>query len=261
MSDSCCHHGNNEAAPRQVLGLVKKNWKLEDLRQFLAHHNVPYCTRGTKNDLMRLLERLSLERGLTIEDRRRLQGVLRTRASRPSKRARRIVAIIVPQVRTVAVTPGMRHQSPAEVQTEPHLLLQPHTEPGPEPESGPQTGSGSQVEEAPNVIIINDSAVGDEIHCSICMEKCGEDQIPSRPVTAACNHDRDICLACLKQSISIQFEVKMWNQLCCPCCAQLLSHKDVKDFGDPVIFERYKHPLAHLIVLHRHTHRLARLAP
>lgn len=251
MPTSCCHHVDNEEAPRQVLGLGKKAWKLEQLRQILAHYRVPYCKRGTKDDLLRLLQRLSHESGLTIQDRRAILEVLRTRAPPPSSRWRRVVAIMVPPVRPAAVvpavrpaamTPVMRPQAMTEVELEPHIE--------PEPD----------MEREPDVVIIDDSAEESGMECSICMEKCSEDQIPSRRVTAGCNHDRDVCIACVRQSISAQFQVKMWNQLSCPCCAQLLRHEDVKEFGDPVIFERYESLLSSLGFSNPHMSCLCNIA-
>lgn len=247
--NACSQHQNNEPAPRQVLGLVKKTWKLEQLRQILALYNVQFCKRGTKDDLLRLLERLSNERGLTREDRRRLLRVPTTRASRPYNHTRRAVAVIVPQPRPLPSAPMLtaarvtsRMRSQHAVEPQPNVAIERQTEPQrrAESESEPEVNTEGDV----------DVVEGAEIVCSICTETCSNDQIPPRRVTAGCRHDRDICLACLRRSISAQLDVKRWHELSCPCCEQSLGHKDVKDFGDPMVFERYAPLSIPFVILH-----------
>ncbi len=77
-----------------------------------------------------------------------------------------------------------------------------------------------------------------QIQCAICMDEGGVERFPRRRISALCKHEPNACLSCLSRSISTQFEVKMWDQISCPCCGELLAFDDIKLFGDVASAER-----------------------
>lgn len=231
MSEPCCacHRSNDEAVPSQVLGRSKSTWRSDELRQFFRLYGVSCCKRGTKDDLMLGLTQLSRERGLTIRSSRRILRLMRRGVPCHEIRERMGIASMASPYRPITEASKARPQQAVK----PKL----------------------QMKEEINII---EKA---EIECSICTETCSNDQIPPRRVTAGCHHSRYVCLACIRHSISTQLEVKMWHQLSCPCCEQLLSHQDVKDFGDPTVFERYEFSfVVHFMSLHFHKPPFCHLA-
>ena len=44
-----CQHSHNEDAPRQVLGLVKKTWKITELKGILDHYGIKILYGGCLN--------------------------------------------------------------------------------------------------------------------------------------------------------------------------------------------------------------------
>ena len=199
-----CQHWHNEDAPRQVLGLDLKKWTIAGLKGLLDHYGRPHCRSANKGELFIILGRLSQERGLTVEDRREFfktwQPVPRLPVIRPNTPLREIRGR---QQIAVVISP-VRHPAVA------------------------------------NAVECRNLDCSNEMECSICMESCNEGQIPSRRITALCTHEGDVCLSCISRGISSQFETKMWDQIGCPWCGQLLSHSDVKAFADPAIFDRYQ---------------------
>lgn len=74
--------------------------------------------------------------------------------------------------------------------------------------------------------------------CSVCLETLNARLFPKRKITASCTHGANVCLGCIRQSISSQFTSKLWDQISCPSCNERLEHHDVKLFAEPTIFER-----------------------
>ena len=70
-----------------------------------------------------------------------------------------------------------------------------------------------------------------ELECTVCMETKENFEFPQRKVTSGCNHDVDVCTACLVESIDIQFTGKMWDRIACPSCGVRLEPEDVNKFG------------------------------
>ena len=80
------------------------------------------------------------------------------------------------------------------------------------------------------------------IDCTVCLESLEASAFSERNITAACNHEPNVCLACLAKSITAQFTSKIWDHIDCPACGQRLDFMDVKAFADPVVFERQVRP-------------------
>lgn len=74
--------------------------------------------------------------------------------------------------------------------------------------------------------------------CPICNEQRRLALYPERRITQACEHEPEICLSCIKQSISAQMTSVTWDQLACPLCPALLSHGDMKAWAENNDFDR-----------------------
>ena len=76
------------------------------------------------------------------------------------------------------------------------------------------------------------------LDCVVCFEGLGPKNAPQRKIASACDHEANVCLSCLSQSIATQFASKVWDQINCPSCSARLEHQDVRAFADAEVFER-----------------------
>ena len=70
--------------------------------------------------------------------------------------------------------------------------------------------------------------------CLVCFENLDASNTPRRRVTSSCNHEPNVCLTCLCQSIIAQFTGKLWDQIDCPTCSARLGyegHQDICGLG------------------------------
>ncbi len=77
------------------------------------------------------------------------------------------------------------------------------------------------------------------LDCVVCFEGLGPTNAPQRKIASACDHEANVCLSCLSQSIATQFASKVWDQINCPSCSARLEHQDVRAFADAEVFERW----------------------
>ena len=75
--------------------------------------------------------------------------------------------------------------------------------------------------------------------CQICYETPPGPSFPQRAPSSKCEHDANVCLACLASSITQQMDQKIWDQIACPVCPERLGFFDVKEFADIATFEKY----------------------
>lgn len=82
----------------------------------------------------------------------------------------------------------------------------------------------------------------EEIECPICLEDYPRSRFPKRDtITDLCDHPDKACLSCLDSSISAIIERGALHILACPICPQKLSHRDIKEYANPAVYERYKY--------------------
>ena len=74
--------------------------------------------------------------------------------------------------------------------------------------------------------------------CPICTEQESLFNFPQRRITSTCTHRPNICLQCVSKSVQVQMEVKMWDQLVCPLCPELLTYSDMKAWANSDDFRR-----------------------
>ena len=75
--------------------------------------------------------------------------------------------------------------------------------------------------------------------CSVCTEPLSSTNQPTRPISAACTHQNDVCRDCVTRAISSQFTMRTWDSLSCPGCGVQLAYNDIQAFADPEEFQRY----------------------
>lgn len=83
---------------------------------------------------------------------------------------------------------------------------------------------------------------GEEIECPICLEEYPPSRFPKRStITTSCDHPDKACLSCLDSSIAAIIERGALHLLACPICPQRLSRRDVKEYANQAVYERYKY--------------------
>ncbi|KAG6365718.1 hypothetical protein INS49_007329 [Diaporthe citri] len=83
---------------------------------------------------------------------------------------------------------------------------------------------------------------GEEIECPICLEDYPRSRFPKHPtITKFCDHPDKACLNCLDSSIAAIVERGALHLLACPICPQRLSRRDVKEYANRAVYERYKY--------------------
>lgn len=83
---------------------------------------------------------------------------------------------------------------------------------------------------------------GEEIECPICLEEYPRSRFPRRStITDFCDHPDKACLNCLDASITAIIERGALHLLACPICPQRLSRRDIKEYANRAVYERYKY--------------------
>lgn len=75
--------------------------------------------------------------------------------------------------------------------------------------------------------------------CAICSETKSLSFFPRVPVSRACHHSPNTCLACIRTSIRVDFETRQWNHIHCPECREVLDYHDVQRYADLETFYRF----------------------
>lgn len=80
------------------------------------------------------------------------------------------------------------------------------------------------------------------IECPICLEEYPPSGFPKRAtITELCDHPDKSCLQCLDSSITTIIQTGALHILACPICPQKLTTKDVKEYANKKVYERYKY--------------------
>lgn len=80
------------------------------------------------------------------------------------------------------------------------------------------------------------------IECPICLEEYPPSGFPKRAtITELCDHPDKSCLQCLDSSITTIIQTGALHILACPICPQKLTTRDVKEYANKKVYERYKY--------------------
>ena len=80
---------------------------------------------------------------------------------------------------------------------------------------------------------------GDQ-ECAVCTDTMAVAMFPGASVTKSCDHPPTTCLDCVAASIKSDLGNKLWNEIRCPECGELLEYDDVQRYADPETRERYE---------------------
>ncbi|KAK7442393.1 hypothetical protein CaCOL14_001213 [Colletotrichum acutatum] len=82
--------------------------------------------------------------------------------------------------------------------------------------------------------------LGGSRECPICAETRDISSFPVLSVTPTCNHPPEACLECLQMSIKSDLNSKLWTEIQCPECRELLEYVDIQKYADEETFARYE---------------------
>ncbi|KAK3320533.1 hypothetical protein B0T19DRAFT_444367 [Cercophora scortea] len=86
---------------------------------------------------------------------------------------------------------------------------------------------------------LTDIVDGDR-ECIVCTETKNVRDFPKAAVTNKCAHAPSTCLQCVATSIKTDLNNRVWNEIKCPECREVLQYDDVQRFADPETKERYQ---------------------
>ncbi|KAL7927805.1 hypothetical protein ACQKWADRAFT_277901 [Trichoderma austrokoningii] len=86
----------------------------------------------------------------------------------------------------------------------------------------------------------SDREDGDDRDCLVCADTKEEILFPRFSPTASCAHSPNTCLECLERSIRSDLSGKIWTDIRCPECRQLLDYTDIQRYADEETFKRYE---------------------
>ncbi|KAL7941676.1 hypothetical protein V8C42DRAFT_334447 [Trichoderma barbatum] len=76
--------------------------------------------------------------------------------------------------------------------------------------------------------------------CLICTDTKEDILFPRFSPTASCTHAPTACLECLERSIRSDLTSKIWTDIRCPECRELLDYTDIQRYADGETFKRYE---------------------
>ncbi|KAI8263521.1 hypothetical protein K4K53_008131 [Colletotrichum sp. SAR 10_77] len=82
--------------------------------------------------------------------------------------------------------------------------------------------------------------LGGSRECPICAETREASDFPILSVTSMCTHPPEACLECLQMSIRSDLNSKLWTEIRCPECRELLEYVDIQKYADEETFARYE---------------------
>ncbi|KAF4980603.1 hypothetical protein FZEAL_3416 [Fusarium zealandicum] len=84
------------------------------------------------------------------------------------------------------------------------------------------------------------STVTGELECVVCADIKGVNAFPRFSVTASCTHAPGTCLDCVQLSIESDLSSKLWTEIRCPECRELLEYADIQRYANKQTFARYE---------------------
>ena len=74
--------------------------------------------------------------------------------------------------------------------------------------------------------------------CVICAETKPPHEFPSSTITSSCDHPTASCLDCIKTSIKVDLDSKIWTEIRCLECDVALDYLDIQKYADDETFSR-----------------------
>ena len=218
--------------PTNILGWSYFTWSRPRIQLILDHYQWEYSTiERTKLNLMHELHLLVQEYDLVITDRKAIfrNHKMNWILPKPKRRVRSVPHTTLPdwQAFVFQVRQAEFRQAVVPIEIGPHRT---------------RAGTSYRPAVTPHAIGTTSSLPNANsalpATCAICFEPLNLQNKPERKITPSCLHDPDVCRSCLATSISTQLDGKVWHQIECPSCDQLLGFQDMKAFADSAVFER-----------------------
>ncbi|KAF5663420.1 heat shock 70 kDa 12A [Fusarium heterosporum] len=84
------------------------------------------------------------------------------------------------------------------------------------------------------------STVVGDLECIVCADTKHVDAFPRFSVTATCAHPPSTCLDCIQLSIESDLSSKLWTEIRCPECRELLEYADIQRYANQQTFTKYE---------------------
>ncbi|KAM0343649.1 hypothetical protein ACHAPU_008401 [Fusarium lateritium] len=84
------------------------------------------------------------------------------------------------------------------------------------------------------------STVVGDLECVVCVDTKHVDAFPRFSVTATCAHSPSTCLDCVQLSIESDLSTKLWTEIRCPECRELLEYADIQRYANQQTFTKYE---------------------
>ncbi|KAH7156957.1 hypothetical protein EDB81DRAFT_881251 [Dactylonectria macrodidyma] len=98
--------------------------------------------------------------------------------------------------------------------------------------------------DTPDVIVtrrrVPATAVVGDLDCVVCTETKATGSFPRFSITGSCTHPPTTCLECIQLSIESDLSSKLWTEIRCPECRELLEYADIQRFANKQTFVRYE---------------------
>jgi hypothetical protein len=84
------------------------------------------------------------------------------------------------------------------------------------------------------------SAVTGDLECAVCADTKHVDAFPRFSIAATCTHPPSTCLDCIQLSIESDLSSKLWTEIRCPECRELLEYADIQRYANKQTFTKYE---------------------
>ncbi|XEV06283.1 hypothetical protein FSHL1_011570 [Fusarium sambucinum] len=84
------------------------------------------------------------------------------------------------------------------------------------------------------------STVTGDLDCAVCADTKHVDAFPRFSIAATCTHPPSTCLDCIQLSIESDLNSKLWTEIRCPECRELLEYADIQRYANKQTFTKYE---------------------
>ncbi|KAH6966264.1 hypothetical protein EDB82DRAFT_515332 [Fusarium venenatum] len=84
------------------------------------------------------------------------------------------------------------------------------------------------------------STVTGDLDCVVCADTKHVDAFPRFSIAATCTHPPSTCLDCIQLSIESDLNSKLWTEIRCPECRELLEYADIQRYANKQTFTKYE---------------------
>ncbi|KAK7422126.1 hypothetical protein QQX98_001869 [Neonectria punicea] len=79
-----------------------------------------------------------------------------------------------------------------------------------------------------------------DLECVVCTDNKSVELFPRFSITGSCGHPPNTCLECVQLSIESDLNSKLWTEIRCPECRELLEYADIQRYANKQTFMRYE---------------------